>query len=106
MDVIKLIPSSCTMAETIKFPLVPLNNIVTRTGVQCPRIGTECDSSRVFQSPNDAFCKVDADFNTVLNVDNIPVGCDQKTTNTGVCPVDACERSEITVPDKDFPTEP
>ena len=93
------------MADTTKFPLVPVNDIVTRTGVQCPRIGTECDPLRVFQSADKAFCKLDEDSNTVLNIANIPVGCDQKT-NTGKCPVDACDRKYITVPDSDFPNEP
>jgi hypothetical protein len=78
---------------------------VTRTGVQCPRIGAECDSTRVFNPTTDAFCTVDADSNTVLNIAKIPDGCDQKTSNTGVCPVDACDRKYITVPDKDFPTK-
>jgi hypothetical protein len=100
MDVIKLIPSSCTIADTTRFPQVPVIDIVTRTGVQCPRIGAECDSTR----PANAFCKLDTESNTVLDLTKIPAGCDQKTTNTGVCPVDACDRKYITVPDKDFPS--
>jgi hypothetical protein len=46
MDVVKLVPASCTMTDTTRFPLLPVNDIVTRTGVQCPRVGTECDTTR------------------------------------------------------------